>query len=224
MGANILIVGKSGTGKSRSIINLNPSETFVINVNRKDMPFRGWRSKYTEWNKENLNGNLLNSDSHDTILKTIRYIDEKRPEIKVGIIDDFQYTMANEFMRRAKEKGFEKFTEIGEHAWKLIWECNLCRSSLVWVILSHSDENEHGEQKCKTIGKLLDDKICIEGMFTIVLNTSVERLDEKSEYFFETQNNGRNTSKSPEGMFETQKIPNDLKFVIDSIHSYEKGE
>jgi len=219
-----LVIGKSGTGKSRSIVNLDPQETVLINVNRKDLPFRGWKSKYTPIVSNPPSGNMLASDNHDTIIKTIKHVDTSRPEIKVGIIDDFQYIMANEYMRRSKEPGFQKFADIGEHAWKIIWESSLCRPDLMWVFLSHSDENDHGEQKCKTIGKMLDEKICIEGMFTVVLNTLVERSNDATSYWFETQNNGRSTSKSPEGMFTSHKIPNDLKTVITAIKSYEQGE
>jgi len=224
MATIVLVIGKSGSGKSRSILNLDHTTTAIINVNRKDLPFRGWRGKYQPLTKENPKGNLLASDNYDSIMKTIRHIDNDRPEISVGIIDDFQYLMANEFMRRSKETGFQKFSEIAHHAWSIIWECNLCRSDLTWIFLSHSDENDHGEMKVKTIGKLLDEKISVEGMFTIVLNTLIERNDESVKYWFETQNNGKSTSKSPEGMFTTHKIPNDLKFVIDHIKSYEQGE
>lgn len=220
MGKPVLINGESGSGKSRSIANLDPKSTFIINVNRKDLPFKGWRSMYSLITKDNPSGNMLFADDYETIDKTIGYVDEKRPEIKVGIIDDAQYIMANEFMRRAKEKGYEKFTEIGEHYWKIIWHCNLTRSDMIWFILSHVEVNEYGQMKAKTIGKMLDDKICIEGMFTIVLNTLVD--DRK--YFFETQSNGKNTTKSPEGMFSELRIPNDLEYVRQQIIKYETEE
>lgn len=220
MGKPVLINGESGSGKSRSIANLDPKSTFIINVNRKDLPFKGWRSRYSLITKDNLSGNMLFADDYETIDKTIGYVDEKRSEIKVGIIEDAQYIMANEFMRRAKEKGYEKFTEIGEHYWKIIWHCNLTRSDMIWFILSHVEVNEYGQTKAKTIGKMLDDKICIEGMFTIVLNTLVD--DRK--YFFETQSNGKNTTKSPEGMFSELRIPNDLEYVRQQIIKYETEE
>jgi|SRR5690554_6803201 ABC-type oligopeptide transport system ATPase subunit len=217
MGKPVLICGESGSGKSRSIKNLDPKSTFIINVNRKDLPFKGWKLKYTKFTKENKNGNMVLSDDPEKIIKTIQYIDSQRPEVNVGIIDDAQYIMANEFMRRSKEKSFEKFTEIGEHYWKIIWECTLSRENMIWFFLSHVETNDKGISKAKTIGKLLDDKICIEGMFTIVLNTLIE----DGKYFFETQSNGSNTSKSPEGMFEEIRIPNDLEFVKNQIIKYE---
>jgi hypothetical protein len=119
-------------------------------------------------------------------------------------------------MRRAKEKGYEKFTEIGEHVWALIWDCQLCRQDLIIFFLSHSETTELGETKIKTIGKLLDEKVCIEGMFSICLGTSV--IDGK--YYFDTQSDGKTTYKSPEGMFKTRTIDNDLQLVISAIKSY----
>lgn len=223
MATNCMVIGKSGSGKSRALADLDSKITFLINVNRKPLPFKGYKGKYVPITKDNPKGNLLESDDPETIIRTIDHIDKNRPEIKVCVVDDFQYIMANEFMRRAKERGYVKFTEIGEHAWRIIWNAQLTRQDLVWFFLAHSDENEHGESKCKTIGKMLDDKICVEGMFTVVLNTSVEVSDKDRTYWFETQTNGKNTSKSPEGMFESYRIPNSLKTVYDHIVAYERG-
>lgn len=198
------------------MLNLDPAKSFIVNVIGKDLPFKGWSKKYTPLTKEG-KGNIITLDEADKIKANLIYISDKRPEIEVVIIDDFQYIMANEFMRRAKEKGFEKFSEIGNHAWDLLFNARLLRKNLFVVFLAHSDTDENGKSKCKTIGKLLDDKICVEGMFTIVLNTGYE----DGKYFFETQTNGSNTTKSPEGMFKTNRIENDLNFVINSIKTYE---
>ncbi len=219
MAINVLILGRSGTGKSRSLLNLDPKSTFIINVNKKPLPFRGWKKNFVELTKNNPNGNIIGIDDPDNIINTIRFIDNSRKEIKTLVIDDAQYIMANEFMRRATERGYDKFTQIAEHFWKIIFECQLCREEMICVFLSHSEIDENGLSKAKTIGKLLNEKIDIEGMFTIVLNTIVE----DGKYSFGTQNDGSNTSKSPEGMFPL-KIENDLKIVIDSINLYNKGE
>lgn len=220
MATSCLIIGKSGTGKSASIETLDPANTFLINVNGKPLPFKGWKLKYAQKLKDN-NGNMFSTDNADNIItKVIPYINNNK-QIKIAIIDDFQYIMGNEFINRAKEKGFDKFTEIAQHAWTIINKANKCREDLVWFFLSHSDESEMGEIKCKTIGKMLDEKICLEGMFTIVLNTQV---DQDKKYWFNTQNNGKSTSKSPKGMFADYQIPNDLSFVYQSIINYEKGE
>lgn len=200
-----LILGESGTGKSTSLRNMNPDTTFIFQSIKKPLPFKG--NKYT---KEN----LMVTDNYETIIKGLLKLD-KQDKFTDVILDDSQYIMANEFMRRSKEKGFEKFTEIGEHYWRILETCNSLENINVFI-LSHTDENEMGKVKIKTIGKLLDDKITIEGMVTIVLRTCVEG----GEYFFRTKNNGQDTVKSPLGMFEDELIPNDLEEVRKAINSY----
>lgn len=213
MSINTLVIGESGTGKTRSIFELDPKTTFLINVNGKPLTFK-CAGNYVEGK------NLANTDNAETIIKGIIHVDKNRPDIKIGIIDDAQYIMANEFMRRAKEKGYDKFNEIGEKYWTILWQCQMCRKDLMWFILSHNEIDDTGKSRIKTIGKMLNDKICIEGMFSIVLNTVVD--DKK--YFFETQNSGHNTTKTPEGMFEDYRIPNSLKYVSEKINAYYKGE
>lgn len=219
MSTPVLINGASGTGKSRSIVGLNPVETFIIAALAKDLPFKGWRKKYIPLSKDG--GNYLVTDDYTLINKTMDYVDKQRPEIKTLIIDDSQYLMANEFMRRHSTTGggnavFQLYNEIGDHFWHLIMNARLLRQDLTVIFLHHSETSEAGNTKAKTIGKMLDDKVVIEGMFSIVLNTAMDN----GKYFFETQNNGNNTTKSPEGMFDEKRIPNDLNFVVQSIHKY----
>ena len=202
-----LIIGESGTGKSTSIRNMNPDTTFIFQVIKKPLPFKGGR-----YSREN--GNLFISDNYESIISGIKKLDKQKKYTDI-IIDDSQYIMANEFMRRAKEKGYEKFTEIGEHYWKLLEVCNECENINIFI-LSHSEETEMGKTKIKTIGKLLDDKITIEGMFSIVLRTCVEG----GNYYFRTKNSGQDTVKTPLEMFEDELIPNDLKLVKDKITAY----
>jgi hypothetical protein len=210
----VLIIGKSGTGKTRSIVGLNPKETFLVNVIGKDLPIKGWRKNYTPYTTGK--GNMLISDDYATITSVLENL-KNRKEIKYVVIDDFQYLMANEFMRRSYEKGYDKFTEIGRHAWDLLWLANTLGNGRIVFFLVHSDTNDLGEEKVKTIGKLLDEKICVEGMFTIVLNSVIN----KGTYNFATQNSGKNTTKSPEGMFESNLIPNDLGFVAKAIYKFD---
>ena len=125
--------------------------------------------------------------------------------------------MANDFMRKAMEKGFDKFTQIGQNVWKIITESQKCRPDLNIYFLMHLElDANNGKKKAKTIGKMLDEKITLEGLFTIVLFTSLEN----KEYTFITQNDGNNTGKSPKGMFESFKIPNDLALVNQKINEY----
>lgn len=217
MSQQVLILGESGTGKSRSIKNLDPKTTIIINVLGKPLPFKGWKTNYSPMVSKNNTGNMFCGDDWSKIKAIYNYINKNRPEIKTVIVDDFQYVMANEFMRRSSEKGYDKFNDIGTHAWNLLFDAKLIGEDVTTFFLSHSELDEYGKSRCKTIGKMLNDKICIEGMFSIVLNTLVE----DGKYYFETQNNGSNTSKSPEGMFDSVRIENDLQLVVDSIKNYE---
>jgi len=216
-----LIIGESGTGKSTSLALLDHKETFIINVLDKPLPFRGYKNNYikiTSW--DDLLGNYYASDDFSKLIKCIKTVNEKHLHIKNLVIDDWQYTMCNEFMRRATETGFTKFTEIGQHAWSIIRELISCREDLYCFVLSHSDTDINGKYKCKSIGKMLDEKITIEGMFTIVLHTQI--MD--GVYKFLTQNDGRHIAKSPMGMFQDKYIGNDLAFVKQKMNEYYNEE
>lgn len=215
----ILILGESGTGKSTSIKNLDSNETFIISVLNKPLPFRGYKKKYrAERDGEKL-VNYYFTDRSDYIEKSIKRIADYRPDIKNIIIDDFQYMMSGEFMRRAKERGFDKFTDIGLQAWNVLSKLLTYRDNLNIFVLSHTESNQDGVSKIKTIGKMLDEKITIEGLFTVVLHTDVN----DSGYNFLTQFDGKKIAKSPDGMFEDKLIDNDLQFVIDKINEYNEG-
>lgn len=213
MSTPVLILGRSGTGKSRSIINLDPATTYLIQVLEKDLPFKGGKSKYIQQK----GGNKIVSDDYTVILGALDYINNQRQEIKAIVIDDAQYLMANEYMRTATQKGFEKFTIMGLNYWNLLCKIRNLRPDLVVFMLSHIETTDNNFQKAKTIGKMIDEKIEVEGMFTIVLNTFVDQ----NKYYFITQNTGQNTVKSPEGMFETVLIENDLNYVLQKIKEYE---
>jgi hypothetical protein len=222
----IAVVGQTGSGKSTSIEPLDPKETVVIDIVGKPLPFRGWKKKYTTGIQQG--GNFLVSDKSDQIVTVLKYISENRPEIKQIIIDDFQYLLSTEFMNRANETGWQKFTDIAKHAWDVISAAKSLREDLKVFVLSHDEiitENFAPKRKMKTIGKLLDEKVTLEGLFTVVLFTDISKNKEKQilEYTFITQNDGTTTGKSPRGMFEEMKIPNDLSFVIEKINEYYEG-
>ena len=159
------------------------------------------------------------------ILGCLNYINEKRPEIKTIIVDDYQYTMANEYMRRANETGFKKFTEIAQNAWSVINAVKSMRDDLLVVFMMHSETtfDAHGNKvtKAKTIGKMMDNVVTLEGMFTIVLYTDVTKSENGMTYSFITQNDGANTGKTPKDMFGSVKIPNDLTLVAKAIEDYQ---
>jgi hypothetical protein len=217
------IVGQSGTGKSTSIETLNPKETVIINVSNKPLPFKGWRSNYTQ-GKLSEGANYISTDVAATIVQALKYISDNRPEIKYVIIDDLQYLMSFEFMAKAKDKGYEKFTDIGKNTFDVLNVSRQLRDDLIIFAIYHEEstsENFNPKRKIKTIGKLLDDKITLEGLFTIVFFTEVKiEEDQRPHYYFVTQTDGVTTAKSPRGMFDELLIPNDLSFVSTKINEY----
>lgn len=214
----ILIIGESGTGKSTSIESLNEKETFIIQCVNKPLPFKGFKKRYPLFDKESKQGNRIFSNNYEQIIGFLKWLNGQT-YIKNIVIDDFQYILAGEFMNRAMEKGFDKFTEIAQHYHSIIQQAQFLREDLNIFFLSHSEKKDDGTTKVKTIGKLLDEKVTIEGLFTIVLNTRIE----DGQYYFETQNNGFNTTKSPKDMFEDLKIPNDLNFIVHKVNEYYGG-
>lgn len=212
MGTATLILGESGTGKSTSLRNIDPADAILIKAVGKPLPFRS--KDWTPWDAKTKTGSVVVSDEWNHILTIIK----KAPAYgkKIIIVDDFQYVMSNEFMRRSEEKSFDKFTEIGRHAWEVIKAAQDAPDDLRVYFLAHTEETAMGRTKMKTIGKMLDEKITVEGMFTIVLRT----LTRDDKFFFTTKNNGSDTVKSPMGMFETNEIDNDLAHVDATICEY----
>lgn len=209
MSTAVLILGESGTGKSTSLRNLDPAKTLLIQSIRKPLPFKSkdWKVRASLKSA----GNVIQTDDPALIEKLIR----QSPH-EVVVVDDFQYVMANEYMRRTAEKGFEKFTDIGKNAWSVITAATEVAEHRRVYILSHTATDDTGRTKIKTIGKMLDEKITLEGMVTIVLRTQVR----DGHYTFATQNNGSDTTKSPMGMFEDMFIDNDLAAVDAAICDY----
>ncbi|MEJ2767586.1 ATP-binding protein [Mycetohabitans sp. B46] len=203
-----LVLGQSGTGKSTSLCKMDPAHTLLIQTIRKPLPFRaaGWA-----YHTKEKAGNIFVSDQSQKIITIMQHT--KR---KVIVLDDFQYMLANEFMRRSDERGFDKFTEIGRHAWDVLCAAGTLPNDVRVYVFSHTEEDQSGTTKIKTIGKMLDEKITIEGMFTIVLRTDVS----DGTYTFTTRNNGRDTVKSPMGLFESERIPNDLSAVDHAITAF----
>jgi hypothetical protein len=185
-------------------------------VLNKPLPFKGYKSNYTKISADAKTGNYYSSDDYQRIEQLIKKINAERLEIKTLIIDDFQYLMANEFMRRALERGYDKFSEIAKNAHSLLKLLPTLRDDLDVFILTHSESNEQGKMKIKTIGKMLDEKITIEGMYAMVLQTELTDGD----YHFITQGDARHIAKSPMGMFNTRNIPNDLAFVKEQMSQY----
>lgn len=221
MAKGVLIVGSSGTGKSTSVRNLNPEETFLINVQGKPLPFVSKGYVKCAPGEPPAKGNIYVTDRVKTIKDIISYISTNRPEIKSIVIDDTQYCAVNEFMRRIDEKGFSKFNDIGHDIWRLPQALPTFRDDLVVYFLYHDemsiDEDGRKYKRAKQMGKLIDQQVGgIEGYFTYVLFTEVKKENNEIKYSFVTNNEGDTTAKTPMGMFEL-RIPNDLNLINQKL-------
>lgn len=224
----ILIIGESGRGKTTSLRNLQSSETFIISTTSKPLPWRGWKKNYTKFDpKSNPNGNWYQCSKATTLVNIIKYISAKCPDIKNIVIDDVQYAMAFEFMDRRKEKGFEKFNDIGGDFTDLLRIADDVRDDLKLIFTGHSEnvgDNINEYWTLKTIGKMVKEKITPEGLFTYVFHAIVEEGDDGMEYKFLTNTDGSHVAKTPMGMFKDLKINNDLNEIIKTIDAYNEGE
>ena len=216
MALPVLVEGRSGSGKTFALKNFKPDELGVISVEKGRLPFRSELKviRIPKWGgDENQNFAQLNAAKYAWIMNTIR-----AAKVKSIAIDDSQYLLANELFDRAYEKGYDKYTQMAVNFRNLIHFVNdLDDDDKIVYFLHHSEADSDGREKCKTIGKMLDEKLTIEGCFDIVLYCQ--------DHKFFTQGNGQSTAKSPEGMFDLE-IPNDLKAVDVAIREYYgmKGE
>lgn len=226
----IAIVGESGTGKSTSLRNLNPETTFIISTTGKPLPFRAWKKKYIPIKIEgkNVSGNYYVSSKWDQILKILQIIDKIMPHIKQVIIDDFQYVLSYEFVDRATEIGYTKFSELAQHAMEILRYSEKMREDCKMIFLTHSEnvgDNVNPKYVIKTVGKLLSEKVTLEGLFTYIFFTKVNEGDSgRMEYKLITNNDGSCVAKTSLGMFEDLEIDNDLDEIIKVIDAYNEGE
>ncbi|EIC6382696.1 ATP-binding protein [Salmonella enterica] len=209
MGTATLILGESGTGKSTSLRNLPPEKTLIIQCINKPLPFpsKEWRVR----SKDNPDGNIYRTDKTE---KIVRALTNARQEIIV--IDDYQSVMVNELIAKCNERGYDKFTSIGKNAWDVFRAAGEGSDSRRVYILAHTQTDDFGSVRMKTVGKLVDSTLVPEGYFTIVLRTHVQN----GTYSFSTQTNGNDCCKSPMGMFDSQFIDNDLNEVDKTICAY----
>ena len=198
MAVPVLIIGQSGSGKSRSLKNFKKGEVGVIKVIEKELPFRTDLSSITTRNYDEIKALLLKG-------KALSYF-----------IDDAGYLLTTEFMEGRTTKGYERFTDLAFNFYDLInfIQTALPREKIVYLVMHEDEDAMTGVVKPKTIGKLLDEKVCIEGLFTIVLRC----VRENENHLFYVNNNA--IAKSPEEMFEGDTIENDLTIVDKSIRNY----
>lgn len=205
----VLIYGKSGSGKSRSLKGFSEDEIFLINVEGKRLPFK---RKFTY---------QIVTDSYEAIIQKLTGMAAKT-KIKTVVIDDAGYLLTNNFMRghsggRKGAQVFDLYNDLADNFWGLFkFIKNKLPNDIIVYLIMHEDTNDNGMTKLKTIGKLLDDKACLEGMVTVCLRC----MSEDGKHFFRTKTDGFDITKSPEDMFEGDEIENDLKAVDKTIREY----
>lgn len=198
MGIPVMIMGESGSGKSTSLRNFDPEKVGVFNVAGKPLPFRKQMK-------------VVNNATYQSIYKVLA-----NPKLKTYIIDDSQYLMAFEELDRAKETGYTKFTEMALNFSGLVrYIINQLPPDVIVYFLQHTEVTEQGKIKAKTVGKMIDSKLTLEGLFSIVLYCEAS----ENGYHFITQSNGYTTAKSPIEMFN-KEIDNDLAMVDATIREY----
>lgn len=235
----IAIVAESGLGKSSSIgaipalgiKGLDPKETFLINVKDKPLPFPGWKNKYKKVDisqgppKE---GNYFASTDAMDIIKVMKYVSAHRTDIKHLVLDDYQYIMSEDFMHNALKSGFEKFNKLSKNAYDVLNTGVTAREDLNFFVLTHAELVENGftsTYKIKTIGKMLDNKVTLEGLFTVVLYLKQDwnAKEKRVSKHFVTNFDGQYPAKSPIGMFKDVYTLNDLHVVAKRVHEYNQG-
>lgn len=209
----ICIAGESGAGKTTAMRNLNPVETYYIDCDKKGLSWRGWKSQYNKTNK-----NYLATSDVALIYKCLNKVNTSRPEIKQIVIDTLNGIMIDDEIKRAKEKGYDKWIDLAQCVWDLVSDAYSFRDDLTIIFTAHTqterDENGYLFTRIKTNGKKLD-KICLESKFTTVLIAKAV----SGKYIFETHAQN-STAKSPMGAFEEFEIENDIVNVIKALEEY----
>jgi hypothetical protein len=208
MSTPVLVLGESGAGKSTSMRNLDPANTLLIQVIRKPLPFKreGWQVFDPAAGK----GNIFQTDHVADIITLMQ-----KTKRKIIVIDDYHYILSNELMRRFRETGYGKFSEIGYNGWNLINVASSLPPDVRVYFMAHTMTGDDGITKIKTPGKLLE-TYTVEGLFSIVLRSVVR----DGEFYFATRNSGSDTVKTPMDMFKDELIPNDLVVVDQAIKDY----
>ena len=214
------VVGETGTGKSTAIKHLDPKETYIINVAKKELPFKGSGKLYNTDDK-----NYEEIDGPVEVTRLLKVISTQAPHIKTIVIEDSNYLMGFRMVEKATETGFTKFSVMAKDMVDMFRTARGLRDDLCIFYYSHPETIEDAGEivgyKIKTAGKLIDNQVLLEGLLTVCLYTHVEEgKDGEVEYSFLTNRYRKKPAKSPDGMFDTTKVPNNLKLVKEKVIEY----
>ena len=212
MSIPVMILGESGSGKSTSIEYLGAEKTLVIQPIKKPLPFKS--KDWLPFDQKTKKGSVVHSDNYDTIKKIVNNAERLGKEYVV--IDDANYIMVNESLRRADETGFRKFSDMARGYVDLVTHVANHPSGIKVFFMTHIQIDESGFQRAKTVGKMIDSQVCLEGLFSIVLKA--QKLDGK--HVFKVVTNGQDCVKTPRGMFDGEIIDNDLVIVNEKINEF----
>ena len=205
-----MIIGTSGSGKTTSLENLDPKQTFYIDADGKGLSWKGWRKQYNKENK-----NYFQCDAPEQIFSLMQTIDEKQKQIKFLVIDTLNGCMVADEMRRAKEKTYDKWMDLAQSVYGIVDYSNKMRDDLTVILIGHTQTSDDGFTCMLTNGRKLN-KICLESKMTTVL---LSRINDNGEYVFETRAKN-STAKTPRGAFDADEIPNDITLVIDALKDF----
>lgn len=246
MSTPVLIMGRSGSGKTASLRNMPPESTYLISVIDKDLPFPKGKEKFklstetVQGNRKIIFGKNFSFDyvkslasnkpdeakkyfasCSDAIEQTIQKISDRLPHIKSIVIDDTQYLMAYEVLGRAYETGFGKWSEVALNFGSILSLTNNLRDDLIIYLLHHTEVSDEGMiVKAKTAGKLIDNTLTVEGLFSWVFHSKMVVMNGVRKYILETQSDGKTTAKTPIGAFADFAIDNDLTIIESTIRNY----
>ena len=212
MAIPVMVLGDSGSGKTRSAKSLDPSKTIIIQPIKKPLPFRakGWKP----FDRASKTGSVVVSDQYNAIKWCVDHAAEMGKT--TIIVDDAQYIMANESLRRVNEKGFDKFTEMAKGYVDMIMFAANHPANVMIYFMTHTQTDDLGNIKAKTVGKMIDQQIVLEGLFSIVLRC----MAKDGRHYFSTKTSGSDCVKTPEEMFKSDEVENDLSIINKSIIEY----
>lgn len=244
----IVLAGFSNSGKSTSLRYLPPKETFIINVNNKQLAIPGFKKNYTKFHKEEVLGedgnpvvvlkdgksvtkmrwvgNYYQSDEYTKLHKVINIVDRKN-DVKYLVVDDINYLLGQDTMAMATTASREKYSVFAYNYNSILHRLMSMRDDIQVIIISHlMKEEETGFVKMISNSKMLDKSINIDGLFNYIIYAErlVDDLDNSVQYKFRTRTNGYDTCRSTAGCFKELYIEPNIKACIDRINAFENGD